>query len=48
MLLAGVCCLYSGAAWVERREPHLLWNAALYGVLTAYERHMVSKHRGPC
>lgn len=37
--LAVVMGLYNAAAWLRRREPHLVINAVVYAALTAWGRN---------
>lgn len=41
---AGLCALYNGAAWLVRKDRHLLTNAMLYALLWAVEREHVKHH----
>ena len=46
--LALVMGVYNAAAWMRRRERHLWVNAVVYGLLTEYERRLVSHHINAC
>lgn len=39
-----VCGAYNAAAWWQRREPHLAFNALAYGVLAVWEAQHVAHH----
>lgn len=43
-LLVAPMAAYNIVAWVYRREPHLAFNAALYGSLVALEVRKVLHH----
>lgn len=43
-ILSGICAVYNGAAWIVRRERHLLINTMLYGLLWAVEQEQVKHH----
>ena len=38
------CFAYNAAAWVFRRDRHLLANTLLYGGLAAVEAYQVARH----
>jgi hypothetical protein len=48
MVLAGVCALYNGAAWIKRRQPHLAINAVFYTSTVVFERCHVMHHLAAC
>jgi hypothetical protein len=39
-----VCAAYNAAAWLKRRQRHLAFNAAVYGVAIWWERAHVLHH----
>lgn len=41
---AALCCAWNAAAWLERRETHLLVMALFYGALAGLEHHICSNH----
>ena len=49
-LLALVMATYNATAWCYRRQPHLGFNAIVYGVVVAFEIKQTLHHlrRGPC
>ena len=49
-LLALVMATYNTTAWYYRRQPHLGYNAIIYGVVVAFEIKQTLHHlrRPPC
>ena len=43
--LVAVMGAYNAAAWLQRRQPHLAMNAAIYAALTFFEYMHVGHHR---
>ena len=48
LIFAAGATLYNVSALIQRREPHLLVNAAVYGALTLYETAKCRHHFGDC
>jgi hypothetical protein len=46
--LAAVMGAYNAAAWLHRRERHLLINAIVYGCAIAFEQRHVAHHVNSC
>lgn len=46
--LAAVMGLYNAAAWLQRRERHLWFNAVVYGLAIAFEQKHVAHHLHTC
>jgi hypothetical protein len=42
--LSALCCAYNAAAWLSRRQGHLVVNAVLYSVLAVWEQQHVAHH----
>jgi len=42
--LAVACLVYNAAAWLTRRERHLLVNVAFYAAVTAVEQTQLRRH----
>lgn len=47
MLLAGLCAVYNGLSYLERKEPHLASMALFYGALAGLEHHICRTHVRP-
>ena len=46
--LAAVMGLYNAAAWLQRRERHLMVNAAVYMLAIVFEQRHVARHLHTC
>ena len=46
--LAMAMGLYNAAAWLHRRERHLMVNAVVYGMAFAFEKRHVAHHLNTC
>jgi hypothetical protein len=46
--LFAIMGLYNAAAWVSRRQRHLVVNAIVYSTLTMWEQKHVARHLAEC